>query len=175
MEKFVLQKIYVEKEFNEFYKILEDSFPEDERRSEERQKELFKNNLYRVICYKKNNEIIAFIAYWNFSDFYYIEHFAVKKSYRNNKIGSRMLRDFLDSVNSKVILEVEYPEDKITKARINFYKRMGFFLNDYKYIQPSYEEGRKEIPLKIMSYKSEIDENEYNAFKDAVYSYVYKK
>ena len=173
MEKLVLEKID-KKDFEYFYEIMEEAFPEDEHRNKDEQRKLFKEELYNVSGYKKNNEVIGFIAYWDFDGFDYIEHFAVKRSYRNKSIGSTLLKKFLDRRKKKVILEVEYPEDKITVSRINFYKRIGFYLNDYEYIQPSYEIGRNEIPLKIMSYKNLIGEDEYNEFKNSVYANVYK-
>lgn len=59
--------------------------------------------------------------------------------------------------------------------RVRFYERNGFFFNDYPYIQPSMGEGRKEIPLFLMSTERKIDEEEYRMIRNTLYTKVYGK
>ena len=71
-------------------------------------------------------------------------------------------------------LEVEPPEDDLTKRRVAFYERNGFVLNHYPYIQPSVSKGRPSVPLLIMTYGRAIEEVEYLGMKKVVYERVYK-
>lgn len=160
--------------FDEFYEILEEAFPPEERRGFDNQYKLLDDEMYNILGLYYDNSLVAFITYWDMTDFIYVEHFAVKNSFRNKKIGSKMLEYFLKSFNEKVILEVEVPEDEITRKRVNFYKRHNFQLNEFYYLQPPYEEGKDSLELKIMSYPKLLTDKEFNNFKEKVYRKVYK-
>ena len=65
-------------EFVAVYRIMEKSFPDDERRSEKEQRALLEEDGYTVyILPDTNGSIKGFIAVWQFENFGYIEHFAV--------------------------------------------------------------------------------------------------
>ena len=131
-------------DFNSFYELMSEAFPPIERRKLENQKKLLENDFYNIVGYKENDRVIAFIASWEFENFNFIEHFAVDNSYRGNGIGSKILKQYLNKYKNKpVFLEVEYPEDNYSKRRIEFYKRLGFSLNDYEYVQPPLEKGNE--------------------------------
>lgn len=162
-------------DFNSFYKLMCEAFPPIERRHLENQRKLLQNDFYKIVGYKEDNNVIAFIASWEFENFNFIEHFAVDSSYRGNGIGSKILKQYLNNHNNKpIFLEVEYPKDDYSKRRIEFYKRLGFSLNNYEYVQPPLEEGNELLPLKIMSYPKEFNNKQLNQFKNNVYKYVYK-
>lgn len=162
-------------DFDSFFKVMEKSFPEIERRTYEGQKELFDESQYRVLGYKNNNnEVTAFIAFWEFDDFHFIEHFAVDEELRGNGIGSRFIKDFLNKSAKKTVLEVEYPEDEISMRRIEFYKRIGMNINDYEYVQPPLQKGQELLPLKIMSYPDTLDKAQFDYIRKELYDNVYK-
>ena len=73
-----------------------------------------------------------------------------------------------------VCLEVELPESDITRRRIGFYRRNGFFLNDYPYIQPSLGVGRAPQPLRIMTRDGTITQTEFETMRDVIYREVYR-
>lgn len=161
-------------DFYSFYELMSEAFPLIERRHLKNQKNLLKNDNYKIVGYKENNKVIAFIAYWEFENFNFIEHFAVNDYYRGNGIGSKILKQYLNKFSERqVFLEVEYPEDDISIRRIEFYKRLGFYLNDYKYVQPPLEEGNELLPLKIMSYPKKAENIQLDKFKNEVYKKVY--
>lgn len=161
-------------DFKSFYNLLENSFPEIERRKYDNQKELFNNELYKVVGYKnKENEVVAFIAFWSFLDFNFIEHFAVKENLRGKGLGSVLLGEYIKSDIKSIILEVELPQDNISKKRIEFYKKIGFKLNDYKYMQPPLEEGNELLPLKIMSFKNYLEKDDFDIKVRNIYREVY--
>lgn len=160
--------------FNDFYNILVESFPEDERRGQAGQYEVFQDDNYKVLGFENEEKLIGFIAYWEFDAFIYIEHFAFAKECRNKGYGSKILNDFIKSSPKKVILEVELPKDSISINRIKFYERNKFLLNDYYYMQPAYEKDRSPIELKLMSYPAKLSLEEFENFKENVYNKVYK-
>lgn len=158
------------KDFDDIYIIMREAFPTDERRAKEHQKSIMENKLYSILGIRNEEELIGFLAFWNLKDVIFIEHLAVKNSYRNKKIGKGLLQYFLKINKKKIILEVEPPEDELKKRRIEFYKRCGFVLNDYDYMQPSYEKWQKSIPLNIMSYPDKINKK---IFINDLYKEVY--
>ena len=72
------------------------------------------------------------------------------------------------------MLEVEPPETDIAARRIEFYKRNGFYFNNYDYTQPSMAVGQPSIPLRIMSFSRPLSQAEFVQVKDTLYSGVYK-
>ncbi len=174
MSSYNLTKIDRE-DFKSFYNLMSEAFPPIERRTLENQRKLLENDLYNIVGYKEEGKVIAFIASWEFENFNFIEHFAVDNFYRGNGIGSTILKQYLNNHKNKpVFLEVEYPEDNYSKRRIEFYKRLGFSLNDYEYVQPPLEKGNELLPLRIMSYPNESNDDQLNRFKNTVYKHVYK-
>ena len=161
-------------DFEEIYEILESGFPENERRGKERQRALFNDPRYRVYGKKHEGSLVAFIAVWELSDYIFIEHFAVKEELRGLGIGGKMLSELKKLYNKPLCLEVEPPESDITKRRIDFYERCGFFLHGYDYIQPSMDVGRAPIPLRIMTSFPALSEGDFKALRDLLYKEVYK-
>lgn len=160
-------------EFNEMFSIMEKSFPLDEYRPYNEQKALFENEYYNVYAVKEE-KVKGFIAVWDFPEFLYIEHFAVSPEFRNQGIGEKILKELKALFNKPLCLEVEPPENALTKRRIGFYERNGFFLNAYPYTQPPISKGKNPVPLMIMSTGKELSESEFHIIKNTLYKNVYK-
>ena len=109
-------------DFDQMYSIMEMSFPEDEYRGYEGQKQLFENPEYKVFIHRNEEikEIDGFLSAWDFEDVLYFEHFAVSSKVRNGGIGGKMLREILTQANKLTCLEVELPEGELEKRRIGF-------------------------------------------------------
>ena len=161
------------KDIDGIYAIMEASFPSDERRPKAEQTSLFDNPLYSVYVYKEENEIIGFIAIWEFSDFIFTEHLAVDQKHRNKKIGSALITYIAEKYGKRICLEVEPPIDSITERRVRFYERLGFYFNDYSYVQPPISKGKESIPLFIMSTRSHLNKSEFDKTRDTLYEKVY--
>ena len=142
-------------DFEEVYRIMEQSFPADERRKKEGQQKLLDEEKYELLGVRNEGVLLAFLAVWEFTEFVFIEHFAVSEKAR------------------KVVLEVELPEDSLKKRRIGFYERHGFTFNEYPYIQPPMGEDRHEIPLRIMSAPEPLSEDEFQSVRTELYESVY--
>ena len=142
-------------DFEEVYRIMEQSFPADERRKKEGQQKLLDEEKYELLGVRNEGGLLAFLAVWELAEFVFIEHFAVSEKAR------------------KVVLEVELPEDSLKKRRIGFYERHGFTFNEYPYIQPPMGEDRHEIPLRIMSAPEPLSEDEFQSVRTELYESVY--
>ena len=153
---------------------MEDSFPVDEYRSYDGQKRLRFEKLYTLYSVKNDGIVIAFVAVWEFNDFLFIEHLAVKSDVRGKGIGSDILYELKKIYDKPICLEVEPPIDNVTRKRISFYQRCGFYLNDFAYMQPAMDGGKSAIPLMIMSSNGELDKKEFENVKNTLYTFVYK-
>ena len=116
-------------DFEEVYRIMEQSFPADERRKKEGQQKLLDEEKYELLGVRNEGGLLAFLAVWEFAEFVFIEHFAVSEKARNSGIGGKMLEELARQKAGKVVLEVELPEDSLKKRRIGFYERHGFTFN----------------------------------------------
>lgn len=161
-------------DFDEIYRIMEMSFPEDEYRTYSEQKELLSDPLYDIYALYNGNSIKAFIAVWEFSDFLFIEHLAVNPEFRNSGLGTQILSETAALFNKSACLEVEPPETELSIRRIGFYERNNFFFNEYPYIQPAMSKGRKPVPLFIMTSGGTVDKKGFEQIKNTLYSKVYK-
>ncbi len=162
-------------DFDLVYTLMEKSFPEDERRTYNEQKELLSNPVYKIYVSREStaNQIQAFAAVWEFDEFIFIEHIAVNPDYRNGGIGSKFLNSILAMTDKMICLEVELPSNEIAARRIGFYERNNFFLNEFQYIQPPISKGRKEIPLYVMTSGRSVTKEEFESIKKVLFEKVY--
>ena len=157
----------------QYWKIYNQAFPDEERRGEEAQKKLLKNEKYDISLYYKNDKVIGFMALWKLKKFTFLEHFAVNEKFRGKGLGRKILKDIKMKYGDSLILEVELPYNSIAVRRINFYKRAGFHYNNYPYFQPPYQEGRKPVELRIMSYPTAVSKEKFEVIKQMLYNQVY--
>lgn len=128
------------------------SFPPEERRPWE---ELW-NGRHRgapsVMVIERGGCVAGFITVWHFSVFRYIEHFATSAECRGAGTGSAAIRAVVAADASPVVLEVEKTDaNDMAGRRINFYRRNGFRVLDYPYVQPPYAPGLPSLELMLMA------------------------
>lgn len=170
----MIEKLKIQ-DFDTIYDLMEMSFPGDEYRTYDEQKALLNNPAYSIyVLYNESQGINAFIAVWEFNKFAYIEHFVVNPEHRNGGIGAYILNELVELLSKTVCLEVEPLETEMASRRIGFYKRNSFFLNGYPYMQPPISQGKKAIPLFIMTSGSKVDEDMFEHIKGTLYTKVYK-
>lgn len=163
-----------EKTFDSIFPLLEKAFPVTELREKERQRALLQEPCYRLYGVRKEDDFTAVFAVWEIEDFLYIEHFAVHEKYRNSGFGGMLLDTLTEEKNRPLVLEVEEPEDELTRRRIGFYERHGLVYNDYPYLQPPMRKGQDMLPLKLMTKPSAIGAETYERYKKRIYEIVYK-
>ena len=183
----MLQRIN-ETNFPEIYRIMQASFSDDEYRPYDEQLALFEEPEYRVYYmpaigmervgnHPTGNSTMhaaGFLAVWEFESFTYIEHFAVDPALRNSGTGSAMLQELVRKYQKQICLEVELPEDELTRRRIGFYERNGFVFNEYPYIQPPISKGKSPVPLRVMTYGKGITRQAFEEMRKVLYRRVYK-
>lgn len=135
--------------------LYESAFPPDERRDFALIEQLLAHSPHfsiRVMFDIYSGAFAAFLSYWNFGSFAYIEHLAVMPAVRGRSLGHQIMTDFFASVSNRVLLEVEPPIDTITRKRVAFYESLGMTLwDDFHYIQPPYAPHLNPLELQLMT------------------------
>lgn len=157
--------------FDEAYNLLCASLPADEYRDYAEQKRLLLDPRYTLYTTSAHN---AMMAVWQFEGFLYVEHFAVSAQCREKGVGSDMLKALLGMSAMPVCLEVDPPENEISKRRVAFYERNGFVLNPQAYVQPPLGENKRALPLRMMSAPNVLSKEEYAFVKETLYTQVYQ-
>lgn len=153
--------------FSEAREIYEASFPLEEQRSQSLQEQAWNDPGYEFLAIVRDGGIIGLLGVWHLHDCVFVEHLALSPAARGKGTGSAMLAEYLESLKGQlVILEIDLPEDDISRRRVEFYRRLGFHLTDHEHFQMPFRKGYNPLPLRIMSYPRAIDEEEYARFKE---------
>lgn len=83
-----------------------------------------KNNGYLVA--EIDQKIVGYCGYWGIVGEGYIYNVAVKKEYRNQRIGYRMLENLIDTSKSKGIVSFTLEVRSSNEAAIHLYETLGF-------------------------------------------------
>ena len=106
-------------DFDEVFRIMEASFPEDELRPREEQRALMDEDFYTILVDRSEEGAIAgFLAVWRFEGLLYVDHFAVNPQLRGGGIGSKMIAALKEVSDDPICLEVELPETRDAQRRI---------------------------------------------------------
>ena len=117
--------------------------------------------------------VVAMLVTWRREQFVYLEYFAVDASLRGQGAGQRILEELRDAFPYKVILEIDPPEDGISRRRLGFYQRHGFVPNpQFDYIHPPYTDEGEPFPLLLMTHGDLLDEETYRSFVDFHHRHV---
>ena len=164
-----------ESTFAELYNIMEYSFPKDERRDRDEQRNIAENPAFRALTAEENGAVIGFMTFWVISDCIYIEHFAISRERRGKGLGAEMIKRFCERFcGRRIVLEAEPPAlGEIAARRVEFYRRLGFFLNDFPYQQPPYRKDGQPVELKIMSFSEPLSEEQFSEITQLLYANVY--
>ena len=157
--------------FDEVYALMVKSFPPEELRDRNAARAVLKSGAYRLYRITERGEFIGLLGVWRLSDFLFIEHFATRPELRGRGYGALALRA-LFKMYSSAVLEVEPPENDLTRRRVGFYERCGFHLSRDEYYQPPYRKGDEPVRLMLMSYPEPI--KNHATVAGALYREVYK-
>lgn len=160
-------------DFDAVYRLMEASFPVDERRTRAGQQALLEEPAYRLWGEWDGGELMGFAAVWELQPMTFVEHLAVEPRRRNGGTGSRMLAA-LAAEYGALCLEVELPHTEMAARRVGFYRRNGFQYNDYPYMQPALSPGSASIPLRIMTRERPLSPAEFAALREQLYARVYR-
>ena len=147
------------------FKLYEISFPEHEQRLIKRQAALLENPLYHFEALTQAGQPAGLIAYWDFPQYTYIEHYAIAPELRGMSLGSLAISLFVQG-RGLTILEIDPPLDTVSVRREGFYHRLGFKTNHFPHVHPAYRKHFQPHQLVIMSCPNELSELEYERFAD---------
>lgn len=167
-------KLLNKQDFGQLYHILVESFPPEELRSKQEHAALLDHPDYRVWAYYGGQQLQGFLTVWSLRDFAFIEHFAVRAECRNSGLGSKLLQALSQKLGKRLCLEAELPETDLAKRRLDFYRRNGFAVNEYPYLQPALEAGKSPVPLYILTTDGSVSKEEFKTLVTDIYKTVYK-
>lgn len=143
----------IKEKLSQIRKIYEEAFPEIERRTFSNLCAAFERFPYVGLhLISEADAVVGFIIYWEFSEFVYVEYFAISEELRGRGLGKKSFREFAERQAKPIVIEVELPESDLACRRIGFYQRLGFTLQDVEYIQPPYHPDLPDLPLNLMTY-----------------------
>lgn len=162
-------------EFEDVYDLILKNFPVNEVREYTNQKKLLEDDKFQIFVSKdeKVGKLKGFISVWYVEDYAFIDHFVVSSKYRNGGIGSEILKEIKEVLNSEIFLEVDLPETEIAKRRINFYKRNGYFLTDFKYQLPPLNPCDEPVTFMIMCSDEKITVEKFVSLKNELFKIAY--
>lgn len=164
-------------DFDRVFEIVEESFPRDERGTYEEYLKIVNDPAYKIYLLVDDDSGITkgFMAVWDLGDIAHIDYFAMAPEFRNGGNGGKMLQDMIKHLDKAISLEAEPPVAEMAMRRIGFYKRNGFILNEYPYLQPAISKGCNEVPLLIMTYGKGITKEEFVTLRELLYRRAYKR
>ncbi len=151
--------------FKKVWEIYNQSFTYEEVRSLDAQKPLFNHPAYTLWVWEDSGEVIGFISAWHYPRFTYLEHIAVNSQKRSSGYGHTMMKEWLELRTMPVILEIDPVVDDSTKRRCDFYKSLGFVLDEKIREQPNYSNGITTITMELMFYPEMLDESTIDEFQ----------
>ena len=151
--------------FQEAWVLYESSFPLVERRTLESHKKTLLNKKHHFDVITLKESVLGIILWWELKDITYIEYFATASSQRGKGYGKTILNEFIEDSETPIILEVELPDEEIKIRRINFYKRLGFKLNNHFYQMGGIHPGDAPLEMLLMTYPKNIDLSDVEYFK----------
>ncbi|MBO5111665.1 MAG: GNAT family N-acetyltransferase [Clostridia bacterium] len=157
-------------EFSAIYREMEKNFILEERRDEDAAREVLAEPQFTLYHMIDGGKRVGFVSTWQIEGVLFIEHLVTYEAYRRHGYGRAVL-DCLKAQGLPIVLEVELPTTEEASGRIEFYKKVGFHINDYPYHQPSYRPGGQGVDMILMSYPCALDEPD--RIKNVLYRTVY--
>ena len=147
----------------EALRLYQISFPCHEQREKRSQDEIIKADDYCFSLIYDEDVFVGLILYWEQEQFIYIEHFCILPDMRNKQYGQKTLA-LLREQNKTLILEIDPPDDDISKRRKGFYERCGFTENLFAHIHPPYHKENEGHRLILMTSPKRISQDTFDAF-----------
>jgi N-acetylglutamate synthase-like GNAT family acetyltransferase len=160
------------------WKIMNDSFPADERRSLDTHRVCEQDRRYEFSAILFDDRCAGCVGLWRFPGFMIIEHLAIASHARSRGVGTDVMNMLLGGVSAPavpVVIEVEPAacgDDAL--RRIAFYTSLGFIANDYEYWQPAYEAGKGRVRMTLMTSPAAMSTTMLDAVRDTLYAEIYK-
>lgn len=161
------------RDFDEFWRILCEAFPESEHRNRAAHEALLNHPEYTLHFIREEDKIFGFWSIWDLGSCRFMEHLALDKSCRGRGYGSAVLKEIFKD-EKPLILEVEKPDTEEARRRIELYRRLGLHLNTFSYYQPPMQDNCTAVPMYIMSWPKPLDKDSFNQLRIILYDRVYQ-
>ncbi len=157
----------IEQEDSERWKqvwdLYESSFPLAERRKLEDHIRASENEHFHPLSIWDNDQLIGFAFYWEWSNYRYVEYFAVSPELHGQSYGSQIIKEIRDSQHT-IILEIDPLINELSVRRLQFYERAGFTLTPYRFMHLPYRLDSAPQELLILSYPQMITKEQHIDF-----------
>jgi ribosomal protein S18 acetylase RimI-like enzyme len=144
------------------WKLYEESFPKDERRTAAMQELCFSDPDYEYLAVLSRDTFCGIALLWRGPDFVYLEHLAILPELRCQKLGTQAMQQLLRE-NPCVVLDIEPPDTPLRMRRKAFYERQGFAVNPYPHFQPPMQKDCGRVRLLLLS-RPLLDEETHERF-----------
>ncbi|MEG2319070.1 MAG: GNAT family N-acetyltransferase [Mucinivorans sp.] len=157
--------------------LLSSSFPLCEIRPDTKHVEVLSDESFHPCHIYEQGQFIGLLYYWTHHHWCYVEHLATSPELRGRGMGALVIQWLQQQIpGGVIILEIEPPEDEITRRRQGFYLRQGFVMNhSYLHIHPSYRSTTEPHELKVMSYPRELTAEEFADFRHYSLCHIIKR
>lgn len=158
-------------------KLMEQAFPADERRLPANQRRVVDTDPRMVAnALVHEGAFAGLLTYWKLDGFVYVEHLATLPELRGKGLGAEAMKQLAAEAGMPVVLEVELPEDELTRRRVNFYRRCGLVLWERQaYLQPPYHDKASVLPLRLMVYGSLDEMTDFDRVRAAIHTSAYAR
>ena len=142
--------------FQKVMDLYELSFPAVEKRDRADNEKLLGDERFWLIALLDDEIFVGMAGVWDAEGMLYVEHLCTSPELRGNGYGAAALELF-KATGKTVVLEIEPPEDELTKRRQNFYLRNGFGFHSHIHRHPPYRAGDERHLLNVMSFPPPTD------------------
>lgn len=161
--------------FPALWEIYEHSFPPAEKRTRAGQEKAMAYPHYHLDAWlEEDNSLVGLMGWWDFDIARYVDHYAISPLARSGGYGSRILSQWMRSDDKPVILEIDPVVDEISTRRLAFYSRLGYVENPMDHVQPAYQPGTEDVPLRVLSWPAPLSQGQYDSFRRALESSVWQ-
>ena len=111
-------------DLEQIYHILNTEF--DDFWNENLLKSVIENPNSKCIMAKSNDEIVGFACIWKAVDDIHVTNIVVKKIYRNQGIGSLLLKELIEISNKENVVSITLEVNASNLPAQNLYEKYGF-------------------------------------------------
>lgn len=157
--------------WTEAWNIYEQSFPLCEQRPLGEHIKALADPAFQYNLLTDEGKLVGLLSWWEWeakdgTPFRFGEHFAISPRIRSKGYGSQALKYLFGDDSRLVLLEIDPPEDDISRRREQFYLRNGLVTNyEYDHVHPSFRSPTEAHKLMIMSYPRTLTPAEFREFQ----------
>ncbi len=165
--------------------IYEQSFPLCEQRPLAEHLRALGDPAFHYHLLVEQGRLVGLLSWWDWENdegqrFRFGEHFAIAPEKRGGGYGSQALKLLQGDGSRLLLLEIDPPQDEVSRRRERFYLSNGMCPNyDYDHVHPSFRPTTEPHRLFLMSYPRPLTEAEFRAFQrfnnERVLSYSERK